>query len=182
MRAVTGELSGQGIYGQYFRQAQSSLVHVEVQDSYQMPDEYEPLTVWRETGAIVETNGGRDWCRLVAETVARGVDVRRIRVVTVPHVEYTRWLLDACAPNVAAGEQIRYLPRHVAAGHIPTDDFWLIDDAIVAFNTVDDDGAGEGVAVTTDQQIAKVCATAAQRLWEQGIDRVEYMRKESVSR
>ncbi|MET7752294.1 MULTISPECIES: DUF6879 family protein [Actinomycetes] len=177
MRAITGELAGEGIYAKFFRNAQHSAVHVEVQDTYDVPDEYEPLVRWREDRAIVETDGGREWCALVAETVSRGVTVTRIRVVTVPHNEYTRWLLDACTPNIAAGEEIRYLPRHLAE-EPPADDFWLFDDDTVAFNTVDDDDANNGLAVTTDPAIVRVCAEAARRLWAAGIDRDEYVRSE----
>lgn len=182
MRAITGDLTGEGIYGQFFRSAVNSAVHVEVQDTYQMPDEYKPLEVWRATGEIVQTDGGREWCRLVSDTVARGVSVRRIRVVTVPHSEYTRWLLDACAPNIGAGENIRYLPRHLANTLVPADDFWLFDSSAVAFNTLDEDGAGEGLAVTTDQRIVEVCTVAAHELWDQGIDHAEYIQSEFVGK
>lgn len=182
MRAITGELAGEGIYGQLFRKAQRSAVHVEVQDTYQMPDEYEPLERWRENREIVETDGGREWCKLVAETVARGVTVSRIRVVTVPHTEYTRWLLDACVPNIAAGEQIRYLPRHIVDGHVPGDDFWLFDSDVVAFNTIDDNGDGVGLAVTTDRPIVEVCSAAARRLWDQGINHASYLESEFAAR
>ncbi|WP_330251788.1 hypothetical protein OG874_37600 [Nocardia sp. NBC_00565] len=174
MRAVSGELAGEGIYAEYFRAAKVSAVHVEVQDSYQVPDEYEPLVRWRESRDIVETDGGRQWCALVAETAARGVTVARVRVVSVPHTEYTAWLLDACAPNAAAGEQIRYLPRHLATGHIPQDDYWLFDDERVAFNTVDETGDAVGLAVTTDPDIVAVAGAGWRRLWEQGINRADY--------
>ncbi|MFF0495688.1 DUF6879 family protein [Nocardia aobensis] len=181
MRAIVGELAGEGIYAKFFRNAQRSAVHVEVQDVYEVPDEYEPLVRWRETGEILETDGGREWCALVAETVARGVNVARVRVVTVPHTEYSNWLLDACAPNIAAGEQIRYLPRHLV-DDLPADDFWLFDGETVAFNTVDDNDANLGLAVTTDRAIAGVCADAWARLWAMGIDRDEYVRSEFAAR
>ncbi|MEV6774600.1 DUF6879 family protein [Nocardia sp. NPDC051030] len=182
MLAVTGELAGEGIYASYFRAARISAVHVEVQDSYQVPDEYEPLVRWRESREIIETDGGRQWCALVAETSARGVEVARVRVVTVPHSEYTAWLLDACASNIAAGEQIRWLPRHLtSAAEVPSDDFWLFDDEIVAFNTIDAAGDAVGLAVTTDPAIAAVCTEAWDRLWGKGIDHSDYVRSENIS-
>ena len=175
MRVVTGELAGEGIYGEFFRAAQYSAVHVEVQDDYQVPDEYEPLQAWRQDRRIVETAGGRAWCQLVRDTVDRGVLVARVRVVSVPHSEYTRWLLDACAPNAAAGEQIRWLPRHrIGSGVVPADDYWLFDGRTVAFNTVDGTGDAVGLAVTTDPAIATVCAQAWDILWDSGIDHAKY--------
>ncbi|WP_051047417.1 DUF6879 family protein [Nocardia asiatica] len=181
MRAVTGELAGQGIYAEFFRSARSTAVHLEVQDSYQVPDEYAPLKRWRETGEIIETDGGRQWCDLVTETTARGVTVARVRVVSVPHTEYTRWLVDACAPNAAAGEQIRWLPRHLA-DEVPADDYWLFDEQTVAFNTIDDTGDAAGLAVTTDPAIARVCTEAWHRLWRHGIDHADYRRSEHAAR
>ncbi|MEU7631855.1 DUF6879 family protein [Nocardia sp. NPDC049220] len=181
MQAVTGETAGEGIYARFFRAARISAVHVEVQDAYRVPDEYEPLLRWRRTREIVETDGGRQWCAMVAETVSRGVKVARVRVVTVPHTEYTQWLLDACATNVAAGEQIRWLPRHLAAA-VPSDDYWLFDNETVAFNTVDADGDAVGLAVTTDPAIAAVCTEAWNQLWSAGIDHTEYARSEYAIR
>ncbi|RDI44999.1 DUF6879 family protein [Nocardia mexicana] len=181
MRAITGELAGEGIYAEYFRAAFSSAVHVEVQDNYGVPDEYEPLARWRDTGEIVETDGGRQWAALVAETTARGVTVARVRVVTVPHSEYTGWLLAASAPNAAAGEQIRWLPRHLADTP-PADDYWLFDESTVAFNTVDGDGDTVGLAVTTDPAIAELCVAAWNRLWSKGIDHTTYLESEYATR
>ncbi|MCX0275413.1 hypothetical protein NLM24_33010 [Nocardia zapadnayensis] len=87
-----------------------------------------------------------------------------------------------CAPNIEAGEHIRYLPKHLAATLVPADDFWLFGSSTVAFNTLDEGGAGEGLAVTTDQRIAEVCTMAAHELWQQGIDYAEYMQSDFVAR
>lgn len=178
MLAVTGDTAGEGIYASYIRAAERSAVHVEVCDEYGMEDEDEPIVRWRRTGEIVETQGGRDWCSMVRDLTERGVTVARVRVVTVPHSDYTRWLLDASSSNAAAGEQIRYLPRHGVVANIPCDDYWLIDDRIVAFNTVDTDGRGVGLAVTSDPGIAELCTQAWHRLWDQGIDYHDYRRCE----
>ncbi|MGF6888557.1 hypothetical protein ABIA39_007922 [Nocardia sp. GAS34] len=175
MRVITGELAGEGIYGEFLLAAKVSAVHVEVQDTYHVPDEYEPLRAWRHDRRIVETAGGRAWCQLVRDTVDRGVRVARVRVVSVPQSEYTRWLLDACAPNAAAGEQIRWLPRHlIDPREVPADDYWLFDEHTVAFNTVDNGGDAAGLAVTTDPAIAAVCTRAWDRLWDKGIDHADY--------
>lgn len=177
MRAVTGELAGEGIYAQFFREARISAVHLEVRDSYAVPDEYEPLVRWRETGEIVKTEGGRNWCALMTETTGRGVTVARLRVVTVPHTEYTRWLLDASMDNAAAGEQIRWLPRHLADA-VPLDDYWLFDNETVAFNTVDQDEEAVGLAITSDPAIATLCTETWNQLWNKGIDYKNYVESE----
>ena len=40
----------------------------------------------------------------------------RVRVVSEPHDDYTRFLLDLARINVAAGEDIRYLPARPGEG------------------------------------------------------------------
>ncbi|MFF0497827.1 DUF6879 family protein [Nocardia aobensis] len=181
MRVIAGELAGDSHKAKLFRDARRSALRVEVRDSRELTDDDEPLVRWRENGDVVETDGERIWCALVAETVARGVRIARVRVVTVPHTEYTRWLLDACAPNIAAGEEVRYLPRHFAANP-PADDFWLFDGETVAFDVVDDDNAHPGLAVTTDRSIAGVYADAWERLWSHGVDRDDYLRSGFAAR
>jgi hypothetical protein len=183
MLAVTGNLTGEGVYARYFRAAQRTAVHVEVQDSYDVPDEYEPLARWRETGEILLTDGDRRWAALMRETIARGVRVARVRVVTVPHTEYVRWLLAASDDNADAGEQIRWLPRHLAVDAAPpSDDYWLFDDTTVAFNTVDEASAAVGLAVTTDPAQAALCARAWTRLWDLGVDHHDYQLSEHARR
>nr|WP_306363916.1 DUF6879 family protein [Nocardia sp. CC227C] len=94
-------------------------------------------------------------------------------MVTVPHSDYQRWLLSVTASNVAAGEDIRYLPRQ-SAGEVPTDDWWLFDDEKVGFNLVDEDGRPAGAAITTDAGIAAYCRGVKERLWRLAIPFHEY--------
>ncbi len=52
------------------------------------------------------------WSDLIRATVARGVSVRRIRLVSEPVTDYIRFEYDVTAAhNLAAGEQVRWLPR-----------------------------------------------------------------------
>lgn len=50
------------------------------------------------------------WLALIRDTTATGRLVQRVRVVSVPHGDYTRWGLSVAALNIAAGEDIRWLP------------------------------------------------------------------------
>nr|WP_245547914.1 DUF6879 family protein [Nocardia pneumoniae] len=103
--------------------------------------------------------------------------VTRVRVVTVPHTDYQRWLLALTALNAEAGEDIRYLPRQfVSADQVPSDDFWLLDDARVFFNLVDENGRAVGAtALTTDARIVEYCRNAKQRLWPLATPYTEYV-------
>nr|WP_280243380.1 DUF6879 family protein [Nocardia abscessus] len=113
------------------------------------------------------------WNDLVEETTGRGVTVSRVRVVTVPHTDYHRWLLSVTDTNTAAGEDIRYVPRHLA-GEVPPDDWWLIDNERVVYNLINENGKPAGLAVTTDPGIVGYCRSVKQRLWELATPYAEY--------
>jgi hypothetical protein len=99
----------------------------------------------------------------------------RVRVVTIPHSDYQRWLLSVTGGNVEAGEDIRYVPRHLA-GEVPPDDWWLIDNERVVFNLVDEKGAqADGLAITTDPRIVEYCQSVKQRLWRSATPYAEYV-------
>ncbi|MBF6181682.1 DUF6879 family protein [Nocardia otitidiscaviarum] len=157
------------LFGQCHREA----FHLEVRDTYAVPEESEPLR--RFLNGEPDDNGWfEQWAQLMRKTTGRGVRVTRVRVVTVPHVDYQRWLLALAALNTAAGEDIRYLPRHLA-GTVPTDDFWLLDDARVVFNLVDENGRAAGAAAsTTDPRIAEQCRQTKERLWQLATPYADY--------
>jgi hypothetical protein len=97
--------------------------------------------------------------------------------VTVPHVDYTRWGLAVAPHNIEAGEDIRWLPRHlIERAELTTDDYWLFDDDYVAFTIFTLDGAGAGAATTTDPVIVDHCRTVRDRVWDRAIPHSEYAR------
>ncbi len=65
------------------------------------------------------------WCALVSATVDRGASWTRVRLVTEPWTDYTRWELEQHFPhNLTAGEDIRLLEaRH----EWRVSDFWMVD-------------------------------------------------------
>jgi len=156
-----------------FGQCQREAFHLEVRDTYAVPNESEPLRRFLD-GEPDDNAWLKPWEQLVKATVDRGVAVTRVRVVTVPHVDYQRWLLALTALNAEAGEDIRYLPRH-DAGDVPSDDFWLLDDKQVVFNLVDENGRAAGAsALTTDPRIADHCRQVKERLWTLATPYAEY--------
>ncbi|MGW5518401.1 DUF6879 family protein [Nocardia africana] len=162
-----------------------SAFHVEVRDAYAVPSESEPLRRFLNGEPPPESSdeSWNEWDDLVRDVASRGVIVSRIRIVTVPHSDYHRWLLTQTADNVAAGEDIRYLPRHlVDEDSIPADDFWLLDEKIVAFNLVDARGRPAGAAVTTDPGIALRCQRLKDHLWPLATPFAEYVGSESARR
>ncbi|WP_024756053.1 DUF6879 family protein [Streptomyces exfoliatus] len=155
-------------FGELLRSAEHSAVHLEMRDSY-MEDEV--FAAWRE-GREVELSGAyQDWRALVEQTVARGVDVRRARVVSEPATAYIRWEHSITARhNVAAGESVRWLPRRFASRlALPGNDLWLIDRKKVLFHWFTGDGEWAGHEVTEDVDTVKMVLAAFDAVWEKAI-------------
>ncbi|MBO0879022.1 MAG: hypothetical protein J2P17_01285 [Mycobacterium sp.] len=156
------------------RQCQSEAFRLEVRDSYGVANEQEPLQRFLNNEPFNLRGWFQNWYDFVQEQAARGVATRRVRVVTVPHSDYHRWLLTLAALNVEAGEDIRYVPRH-EAGKAPTDDWWLLDNEKVAYPLTDHHGrAVGGVGVTTDPRIVTYCRGERDRLWPLSTPYTEY--------
>ncbi|MGN2640048.1 DUF6879 family protein [Nocardia takedensis] len=151
----------------WFRGLRRSAFHLEVRDSYSEPAENERLRAFL-AGEEPPEEEPVPWHALMRETTQRGVSVSRVRVVTEPLSDYHRWLLTITARNIASGEDIRYVPRHLA-GTVPADDFWLFDDEWVVYNVVDEIGRPRGAAVTIDPSVAEYARASRDRLWTSAV-------------
>ncbi|WP_336323798.1 DUF6879 family protein [Streptomyces lavendofoliae] len=153
-------------------------VHLEMRDSYAVDYEKGPFAEWRQGvrhDPSDRSSWWRPWLDLVEETVSRGVTVHRARIVSEPVSEYTRFLYDGTFTNIAAGEQVRWLPRRRASDiALPGNDFWLFDDRIVRWNHFTGDGASAGPEDTEDEAAVKLCATAFQAVWARAIPHDQY--------
>ncbi|OLB79964.1 MAG: hypothetical protein AUI14_08635 [Actinobacteria bacterium 13_2_20CM_2_71_6] len=103
--------------------------------------------------------------------------VQRVRVVTVPHGDYTRWGFTVAPHNIEAGEDIRYLPRHLAGDiDFPSEDYWLFDDDILVLSVFSEDGRTGGFAREADPELTALCRTVRDRVWARAIPFAEYVR------
>ncbi|MDN3262475.1 hypothetical protein QWJ26_22250 [Streptomyces sp. CSDS2] len=119
----------------------------------------------------------RPWLRLVADLVAQGIEVRRARIVSEPVSDYVRFEHHLTGPNVAAGEQVRWLPRRRASGlALPGNDLWLFDDSSVVFHHF----AGDGELAPGDEEFTDnpatvdLCAKAFDAVWSLAIPHADY--------
>ncbi len=130
--------------------------HVEAQDRYHTPDEAGPFEFFL-TQQDDDLAWHQPWLNLVRNITAAGKNIQRVRVVTVPHVDYTRWDLTIAPHNIAVGEDIRWLPRHlIDADALPADDYWLFDDNLVVFTVFEP--AGLPVALPRPIQLLSLTA------------------------
>ena len=77
--------------------ATSSAVHVEMRDAYGVATEAEVWAAWQSAGGGTrvtdeERTRRAGWLSAVAEATNRGVQVCRVRIVSVPVSLYTRFL------------------------------------------------------------------------------------------
>ncbi|RJO78406.1 hypothetical protein D5S18_05795 [Nocardia panacis] len=164
-------------FDQMIDQAQHRAFHLETEDQYLAAAEADSLRAWL---ADPRTDPGGDWfapwAAQVRATVARRVAVQRVRIVSEPHTDYTRYLLALAEHNRAAGEQIRYLPRARADPRdAVAEDFWMLDDATVAYSVFDGAGYWIGAAVTEDPVLVGTAADIRDRVWSKSIPYGDYV-------
>lgn len=158
--------------------AQHSAVHLEMRDVY-TPDDPE-FARWR-AGHRYDGDPARlpdwwqSWHDLVTETTARGVVMRRARIISEPITDYIRYEHDMTFANEAAGEQVRWLPRRRAADiPLPGTDLWMFDDSSVLFTYFS--GAGEVVdrEWSTEPAVTQLVSRAFELTWQRATPHEEY--------
>ncbi|MEI5033789.1 hypothetical protein RB201_16375 [Streptomyces sp. S1A(2023)] len=119
----------------------------------------------------------RPWLDVVAAATARGVSMRRLRIVSEPLSDYTRYEYDGTFTNVAAGEDVRWLPRSAARDLLlPALDGWVMDDRLLILHHFSGEGqwVSPGMEVCDDVQAAERYAHAYDAAWQRGIPHEEY--------
>jgi hypothetical protein len=154
-----------------FASCRRSAVHLEIRDSYGVEHESAALQQWIATGTRdnldPDCDYWRPWATTVRDAVARGVVVRRARIVSTPVSAYIAYEHAGTVVNLAIGELVRWLPRERALDlTVPLNDFWVFDDATVRFGIFAGDGALVRHELTTDPAVAKTCADAFDAVWE----------------
>ena len=149
-----------------------SAAHLETRDGY-TPDD-PAFAGWR-AGKPAAAPAGAAWYDLVREHTARGVEFRRARIVSEPLADYIRFEYESTAFNVAAGELVRWLPRHTAPGLlVPLADFWLFDDRLVRFGFFAGDGTFLRHDLCEDREVARSCAEAFEQVWRRAVPHDQY--------
>jgi hypothetical protein len=168
------ELLQADAFDELFRSFQQTAFHLELQDSYHTPEEAGPFDLFLASEPD-DFAWHQSWLDLVREATVAGKRITRARLVTVPHGDYTRWGLTVAPLNIEAGEDIRWLPRHLAADlSLTTDDYWLFDDKRVVFTIFEPNGRFAGGASTVDPVIVEHCRRTRDEVWALAIPHDEY--------
>ncbi|MFE4355971.1 DUF6879 family protein [Kitasatospora sp. NPDC058184] len=166
-------------FGALLRSAERSAVHLEMRDSYAD----DPVFADWRAGLPVDRPDAYElpeeyqaWAELVKETVARGVIMRRARIVSEPVTDYIRWEHAITERhNIALGEHVRWLPRRLASDlSLPGNDLWLIDDRLVLFHWFTGDGDWAGHEFTEDPATVKQVTAAFEAVWDRATPHARY--------
>ena len=152
--------------------AERRALHLEMRDTYARSP---LLLAWQAGEPHDRREADQQWAALLARLVARGGDVRRLRIVSEPVTEYVRYEYEMTpVANLAAGELVRWLPRDRASDlRLPGNDFWLIDDALL-FNLASGDGDWLGVQQNDDPNVIAFCARSFEVAWSRAVDHADY--------
>ncbi|MGP3913731.1 DUF6879 family protein [Nonomuraea sp. 10N515B] len=132
----------------------TSAFRFELRERYNSTVGAEPFRKW-QMGEPDDYAWHRSWMEKISRDVAAGKTWQRVRIVSVPPSEYTRYGIEVARLSVQAGEDIRYLRRDVAEGlGLHPYDAWLLDDSRLVwlhFSDVDDRFAD--AALITDPEV-----------------------------
>src|SRR5215471_21471990 len=87
--------------------ARKRAFHLEQRDTYNVAAEDEPFGRWLRAEPD-DYAWHQDWLSFLRQATTAGVQVQRVRLVSIPHIAYTRWGLEVAQLNIEAGEDIRY--------------------------------------------------------------------------
>ena len=79
----------------------------------------------------------QNWLSMIRAATAEGRRFSRVRVVSVPLTDYSRFGVFCSQYTNAAGEEIRYLTRD-QAWDLPDYDYWLFDSRLLIKMRFDD--------------------------------------------
>lgn len=118
-----------------------------------------------------------DWTEQARSAIQRGVQMKRARIISEPVSDYIAFEhAVTTSVNIAAGEQIRWVPRQrVSDLALPGNDVWVFDDAVLEFYFFAGNGRFVSNDVVTDPEAVKLCASAFDAAWDRGIDHDQYM-------
>jgi hypothetical protein len=127
---------------------------LEARDDYAVPGEDEDFDAFLAGRPVPpRTLENSWWLRTVAAATRAGKSFRRVRLVSHPVTDYTRFELASYPENIGAGEAVRILDRRFLSELDESwsrQDFWLFDEEIAVLQRYSPHGAFLGVSRADD--------------------------------
>lgn len=156
-------------FSQLFRSFEFTAFRLETRDSYDSPNERRALAQF-VAGHPVDLNWFQGWLSMIRQATTDGRRFTRVRVVSVPFTDYTRFGLFCSQHTTAAGEDIRYLTRDQAEG-LPEYDYWLFDSRTLVRMHFDDQAKFLGGEVIDDPSVVVQHGYWRDMAWHRAIRR-----------
>ncbi|GAA2636173.1 hypothetical protein SMC26_39085 [Actinomadura fulvescens] len=168
-------------FGAMFHAVRRSAFRLETRDRYNAPSEQEPIRRFLAGDPDEDyLLGAHEWGAMTRAAAAEGRPFRRVRVVTVPLGDYSRYALWSVQGNLRAGERIRYLKRGLAEALglpvRPPHDAWLLDDDRVAVLHFDTDDRLLGAELVDDAATVEQHQKWRDIAWKASATRDEFLR------
>lgn len=138
--------------------------HLELRDAYGVDEENGPFLAWLNSKPD-DMAWRASWLDHARVASASGAVIRRLRVVSVPLADFVRWEHSLDPGNLAAGEDVRYLPRDRVPVNLPAEDYWLFDDDTLVLSLFEPDGRSGGFARVDDRAIVAEHRAVRDALW-----------------
>jgi hypothetical protein len=154
----------------------TSAVHLEMHDQHLTSDPAFQAWLAGQPAPQDPAVQYRAFTGTVRDAVRRGVSVRRARIISEPVSDYVRWEHALTGPvNVAAGEQVRWLPRRLASTlALPGNPYWVFDDRLVRFTVFAGDGEVAGQQYSEDPGVITACLAAFEAVWDLATPHEDY--------
>jgi len=153
-----------------------------VRDSYDAPDESEPLRKFL-AGEPDDLQWFEGWLGMIRAATAKGRRFTRVRVVTAPLTDYSRFGVWCSQFTNGAGEDIRYLKRDKAdAEGLPDYDYWLFDSRKLVRMNFDDNDAFLGADVIEDHAVVAQHNFWRDTAWRYAIERDDFADEQGIGR
>ncbi|MFF8843147.1 DUF6879 family protein [Streptomyces sp. NPDC015127] len=160
-----------------FREFEHTAFRLETRRSYATDRNGARWRRWH-AGEDISVEPANDWRRNVTDQTAQGKRFERVRLVDAPPTEGQRFLLATGLGNVAAGEDIRNLPRAEAERlGLPDFDFWLFDSRVLVRFVFDDQDTTLGVVVSEAPVEVLAACQARDAAWHHAIRTAEFQRQ-----
>src|SRR4051812_15853463 len=152
-------------------------LHLEMRDAYGTAVELPHMQKWLN-GEPDDIDWLEGWFATVRAGVAAGKSFRRARIISEPVSQYQEWVLQDSHLYIAAGEDIRWVPRRlVSTIPLPGNDFWMFDRELVVFLIFAGGGLVMDRLATTDAAAIELCASAFEAVWQLAIPDRDYRAK-----
>ena len=116
---------------------------------------------------------------MIRDAAKEGRIFTRVRAVDLPLSDYNRWSHVVAMRNNAAGEDIRYLTRHLAESiSLPDHDYWLFDSRKLAIMHFGDDDRFHGAEIVEDPNVVVQHSYWRDAAWHHAVRRDKFATEE----